>query len=252
MHRDHGVDAHRPLEVLGRVDREQLAVVDDREPVAELVGLLHVVRGEQDRLAVGVELAEDLPERDAALRVEAGGRLVEEEDRGSVHDRPRHHQPLRHAAREREHIGAAAVGEPELVEQAGGLGLRRLRAHPEEPAVEVEVLVDARASGRACSSAARRRSAASPRSGARPRRRRRRSRRPDVGITRVVSMPGGRGLARTVRTEQTEDLARVHLEVEGVHCHDVARVHLGELLGANHHVGHRLATYPRATRVLRE
>ena len=57
------------------------AVVDDGEPVAELVGLLHVVGGEQDGLAVGVELAEDLPQGDAALRVEAGGRLVEEEDR---------------------------------------------------------------------------------------------------------------------------------------------------------------------------
>ena len=56
-------------------------MVDDREPVAELVGLLHVVRGEQDRLPVGVQLAEDLPQRDAALRVEAGGRLVEEQDR---------------------------------------------------------------------------------------------------------------------------------------------------------------------------
>ena len=56
-------------------------MVDDREPVAELVGLLHVVRGEEDGLAVGVQLAEDLPQRDAALRVEAGGGLVEEEDR---------------------------------------------------------------------------------------------------------------------------------------------------------------------------
>ena len=56
-------------------------MVDDRDPVAELVGLLHVVRGEEDRLALGVELAEDLPQRDAALRVEAGGRLVEEQDR---------------------------------------------------------------------------------------------------------------------------------------------------------------------------
>ena len=35
---------------------------------------------------------------------------------------------------------AAAVGEAELLEPAGGLGLRGARAHPEEPAVEVEVL----------------------------------------------------------------------------------------------------------------
>ena len=64
-----------------RVEREDPAVVHDREPVAELVGLLHVVRGEQDRLALVVQLAEDLPQGDAALRVEAGGGLVEEQDR---------------------------------------------------------------------------------------------------------------------------------------------------------------------------
>ena len=68
------------LELLRRAEREQLAVVDDREPVAELVGLFHVVRGEEDGLAVAVQLAEDLPQRDATLRVEAGGRLVEEQD----------------------------------------------------------------------------------------------------------------------------------------------------------------------------
>ena len=44
------------------------AVVHDRHTVAEQVGLLHVVGGEQDRLALGVQLLDDLPERDAALR----------------------------------------------------------------------------------------------------------------------------------------------------------------------------------------
>ena len=71
------------FELRGRVEREQLAVVHDRDAVAELVGLLHVVRGEQDRLPVGVQLAHDVPERDAALRVKAGGRFVEEEDRAA-------------------------------------------------------------------------------------------------------------------------------------------------------------------------
>ena len=77
-----GVDADRRLELGSGVSRaSDAAVVDDGDPVAELVGLLHVVGGEQDRLAVGVELAEDLPQGDAALRVEPGGRLVEEQDR---------------------------------------------------------------------------------------------------------------------------------------------------------------------------
>ena len=86
-------------------------MVHDRHPVAELVGLLHVVRGQQDRLAVGVQLAEDLPQRDAALRVEAGGRLVEEQHLRPVHDRPRHHQALGHAARQRHHRRLRPVGQ---------------------------------------------------------------------------------------------------------------------------------------------
>ena len=52
---------------------------------------------------VGVQLAEDLPQREPALRVEPRGRLVEEQDRRPVEDRPRDHQPLGHPARQREH-----------------------------------------------------------------------------------------------------------------------------------------------------
>ena len=66
-----GVGARARLQLLGRVEREQLAVVDDRDPLAELVGLFHVVRGEHDRLALRVELVHDVPQREAALRVEA-------------------------------------------------------------------------------------------------------------------------------------------------------------------------------------
>ena len=98
---DDGVGPGRRLQLVGRAECEQAPVVDDRQPVAELVGLLHVVGGEEDRLALAVELAEHLPQREAALRVEPGGRLVEEHGRGPVHDRPRHHQALGHAARQR-------------------------------------------------------------------------------------------------------------------------------------------------------
>ena len=102
---DEGVGADGGLQGLGRVEGQHPAVVDDRQAVAELVGLLHVVRGEEDGLAVVVELLEDLPQGDPALGVEAGGGLVEEEDRGPVHHRPGDHQALGHAAREGEHRG---------------------------------------------------------------------------------------------------------------------------------------------------
>ena len=187
--RDHRVDADGLLELGRRAEREQLAPVDDREPVAELVGLLHVVRGEQDRLTRGVQLAEDVPERDAALRIEPGGRLVEEEDRRPVHDRPGHHEPLRHAAGECQHrsLGplrragtARAAGSPRPWSSSRSCRRsdRGSRGSPTRSA-----------SGRACWSAGPRRSPASPRSGAPRRRRRRRTHARPVGITRVVSMP---------------------------------------------------------------
>jgi hypothetical protein len=54
--------------------------------VGELVCLLEVLGGEEDRHPVGEKLADDLPQVAAAARVEPGGRLVEE-------DQPRARRP---------------------------------------------------------------------------------------------------------------------------------------------------------------
>ena len=124
----------------GRVEREDLAVVHDRHPIAELVGLLHVVGRQQDRLPLAVQLAEDLPQRQAALRVQARGRLVEEQHRRAVEDRARHHQPLGHPARERVDRRLGPFRELELLEQLIGDAPRLRRADAEQAAVEVQVL----------------------------------------------------------------------------------------------------------------
>ena len=76
-------------------------MVHDGEAVTELVGLLHVVGGEQDGLTVGVEVGEDLPHRDPGLRVQTGGGLVEEQHRGPVHHGPGDHEALGQATRQR-------------------------------------------------------------------------------------------------------------------------------------------------------
>ena len=96
-------------------------MVDDRDPFAELVGLFHVVRREHDGLALRVQLADDVPQGEAALRVEARRRLVEEQHVGIVHDRPGDHQPLGHAARHLGDVGRGPVGQAELLEQLVGL-----------------------------------------------------------------------------------------------------------------------------------
>ena len=76
------------------------AAVDDADAVGELVGLLEVLRGEQDGHAqLVVEPLHLLPHAGAADRVEPGGRLVEEQHVGVVHQRGGEVEPATHAAR---------------------------------------------------------------------------------------------------------------------------------------------------------
>ena len=50
--------ADRPFQSGWCVQRDDPAVVDDRHAVAELIGLLHVMRGEEHRPSGGLELAD--------------------------------------------------------------------------------------------------------------------------------------------------------------------------------------------------
>ena len=86
---------------------DDLAAGDDPDPVGELVGLLEVLGGEEDGRALAVERRDLLPDRLAADRVEAGGRLVEEQHLRLVDERRGEVEAPAHAAR----VGAdAAVG----------------------------------------------------------------------------------------------------------------------------------------------
>ena len=89
-----GVAAQLPLQRLGRSLDDDLAARDDRDPAREPVGLLEVVRREQDRQALGGgEALELLPHRGARLRVEAGRGLVEEQDLRAVDEPHGHVEP---------------------------------------------------------------------------------------------------------------------------------------------------------------
>jgi hypothetical protein len=68
------------LQLVGAALGDQAALVDHRDPVGEAVRLVQVLGGEQDGGAAGDPRFDRLPETEAAARVEAGGRLVEEED----------------------------------------------------------------------------------------------------------------------------------------------------------------------------
>ena len=87
-----------------------LPLVDDRDAVRQLVGLLEVLGGEEDRDAVVAREPLDLlPQRAAALRVETGRGLVEEEDPRPVHERERQVEPPLHAARVAAHLAVGRV-----------------------------------------------------------------------------------------------------------------------------------------------
>lgn len=90
-----------PLESSGGVQGKHLAMIHNGDLLAQLVGLIHVVGGEEDGLPGGVELAQDLPKRQPALRVEPGGGFIEHQDGWAVHDGPCDHEPLCHSSRER-------------------------------------------------------------------------------------------------------------------------------------------------------
>jgi len=55
-------------------------VVEHGDAVRELVCLLEVLRGEEDRDAIGHQVTHDRPHRAAAARVQPGGGLVEKDD----------------------------------------------------------------------------------------------------------------------------------------------------------------------------
>ena len=196
---------------------DDLAVVDDPDPVGELVGLLEVLGGEEDGRALVVERFDLLPDRLAADRVEAGGRLVEEEDARLVDERRGEVEPAAHAAR----VGAdPAVGG--LDEARPGRAAPRRGARPSARRQAVQRRLEA-GSARGRSSAGRARP---------PGARRRSSARTARGLGDDV-VAGDRGaaagraqergqhphrgrLAGAVRAEEGVDLALGDLEVDPV------------------------------------
>src|SRR5207248_6093672 len=103
-------------------DPHDLPLAQHRDAVGELLGLVEVVRGEQDGLAERAERADHLPRRAAGLRVEAGGGLVEEDEVGIADERDAEVEPPLLAARQRLDARVRLVDEPDerdhLVDEA--------------------------------------------------------------------------------------------------------------------------------------
>ena len=80
---------------------QDAAVLDDRHAVGQCLRLVEVVRGEQDRLAEVAQRAHDVPGVAPRGGVEAGRRLVEEDQLRVADQRQREVQPPPLAAAER-------------------------------------------------------------------------------------------------------------------------------------------------------
>ena len=103
-------------------------MVDDDQPVGELLGFLELVGGQHHRHAVAAQRIDQLPHQDSGLRVHPGGGLVEEDQFGPADQRAGQREPLLLPAGEPSVGGAGRVGQAQCVQQPlrvqriGGVG----------------------------------------------------------------------------------------------------------------------------------
>jgi hypothetical protein len=202
--------------------------LDDGDVAAQILRFFQVVRGQDDGRPLIVDLAEEVPHRPADLDVDAGGRLVEDQKPRFVHQRARDHEAPLHSARERACDGIAAVPELQLLQ----VFLRALLGKPPRNAVEARLVHDDREHRLEHVEVDFLRHDA------------------DAGLRqlelavevvsehldRAAGLVDERGddadrgrLARAVRTQEREEIALRHGEVDTLECLDAVFVDLGEL-----------------------
>ena len=98
------------------------AVVQDHDVVGQAVGLLQVLGGQHERRALGHQLPQQRPQVVAALGVEAGRGLVQEQHRRLGDQARGQVQAAAHAAGERLDQVVALVGQADALEQLVGAG----------------------------------------------------------------------------------------------------------------------------------
>jgi hypothetical protein len=87
-----------PEQVARRTGGDQHAMVDDRQPRRQAFGFVHEMRRQQDGLAGSEQLPEAVPDEVACLRIESGGRLIQDQQLGIVDERACERQAALHSA----------------------------------------------------------------------------------------------------------------------------------------------------------
>ena len=235
---DHLAAGPPPDELRRRALGDDPGLVHDHQPVAQLLGLVHVVGGEDQRHTLLFEPEQSIPQHVPRLRVETGGRLVEQQHLRLVDQAAGDGEPALHAAGQRVDLGVAPVAELHEVEQLlGPLPDNRL-GQPEVAPVDQQVFPD----GQLHVQRVLLRDHAEPA--------------PDPGAvggriqTEDPQRAGGdRGdaadhphraaLAGPVGTEEPERLAVPHLDVDPVHRGEVTEA-LGQAAGVHQRLGRGL------------
>ena len=235
----HELAAQIRLQLLGSAFDDDLAAADDRDALGEPVGFFEVVRREQDREALLLREPLDLdPHRGPRLRVEPGGRLVEEEHLRLVDETGRDVEAALHPAGVAARDAVGGVAQSDELEQLVDPLAQRGAAHRVDPALEHQVLapgglpVDARIlrDVTGCTAHAVR-MAHDVFTGD--------GRASGVGLRERRERTNGRRLAGAVRAEETEDLAVAYGERDAVKRLHVL-VALAEVLGDDRVHGRRV------------
>src|SRR5574341_1210673 len=133
--------AQRFEERPGAVKRDDPSLVHDAHAVADGLGLLQVVRGEDDGNLLQVpELADDIPDTAAHSRIQADGRFVQEEDPRPREQRPGDLQPAAHPAAVSPDAISRAPRQVHDIEQGFGSLPGLFGRDAPKPGVELEVL----------------------------------------------------------------------------------------------------------------
>src|SRR3989475_11456950 len=135
------VRTDRGLQLRGTSLGDDLTQVDDRDPLAELVRLFHVLGREEDRhLLLPVEAAQVLPHRGPRLRVEAGRGLIQEQDSRVVHEPGTQVEPAAHPARVRVRTAVRCILQLQNLEELIDALVHERVGHVIEPPDQPEVL----------------------------------------------------------------------------------------------------------------
>ena len=213
-------------------DVHDAAVVDDRDPIAEALRLLHQVGRQEHRLAAIADAPHEVPDGPSRLRIEAGGQLVEEHELGIVDQGERDEETLLLPARQGHEPGVALRGQAQLIEEAVAVHAVAIERGPEvhrlpdlDAFLELRLLeLDA--------------DPLLQRHGVPARVEAEDGNRAAVGRAQAFDALHGGGLAGAVGPDQAEDLARLDVEGDVVDGHGppVGLANAGDVNGGLRHV----------------